>query len=91
MSASKEYKQNRIRVFEIYGVNPADPNYNCHHIIQRSDFKKHPEQWKDHHVNEISNLIPLTTRDHDRVHEMINERDGVDQQQKKHKKRWWRR
>lgn len=72
MTADKEYKRNRTRAFEIYGVKPNDPNYNCHHIIFRSDVHKYPELWVGFNVNQVSNLCPLKIRDHARVHEMVN-------------------
>ena len=77
---SKEtYKQNRDRVFAIYGINPNDPNYSCHHLLFKSDFKKHPEMWKDHRVNELSNLCPLPTTEHARLHDLINTMEPPDQ------------
>jgi len=77
---SKEtYKQNRDRVFAIYGINPNDPNYSCHHLLFKSDFKRRPELKKDHKVNEKSNLCPLQREIHQQLHKKIDEMEPQDQ------------
>jgi hypothetical protein len=64
-------KRNRLRVFEIYGVGPKDKNYECHHIIFKSD-KKNNELFKDFDVNKKSNLYPLDKKVHIGLHRKVS-------------------
>lgn len=76
MSNAKErYQANRTRVFEIYGLDPNDQRYNCHHILFREDFREHPE-WDKSYQDSKANLCPLTVEDHQRLHEMV---DGIEE------------
>ena len=70
MSAEKQYNRNREIVFEEKGINPADKNYNCHHIIFRSDVKKGLVP-KDYPINAVENLMPLPIGRHDALHKYI--------------------
>lgn len=36
-NSHQSYNDNRARVFEIYGINPKDKRYNCHHIVTKND------------------------------------------------------
>lgn len=63
------YLKARNRVFTIYGLNPDDKRYNCHHIVQRSDLGTLVSL--DFEVNALSNLIPMKIREHKELHERI--------------------
>jgi hypothetical protein len=58
------------------GIDPADPNYNCHHILYRSDFK-HDYYIKDaydkNYLDSKANLFPLPLEDHRRLHQLQEE------------------
>lgn len=69
MSQEQEYIQNRNRVFEIYGINPNDKRYNCHHIVQKCDLGVIVSS--TFRVNEISNLYPILITDHNEVNRRI--------------------
>lgn len=70
MDKEKEiYLKARSRVFEIYGLDPNDKRYNCHHICQRSDIGTLLPL--DFEVNALSNLIPMKTHEHKQLHERI--------------------
>lgn len=56
---SKEYIENKRRVFEIYGVSVQDRRFNCHHIIARHEGGGDGKE----------NLIPLLKEDHEWIHE----------------------
>lgn len=76
--SSKEkqrYQANRRRVFEIYGVDPNDPNYSAHHIIFRSDFEK-PNHFPEGYRDSKANLCPLTIEEHERLHQKVEQREG---------------
>lgn len=72
MSAEKQYNRNREIAFEQRGINPADKNYNCHHIIFRSDVKKGLVA-KDYPINAVDNLLPLPIERHNALHKYIQE------------------
>lgn len=60
---SKEsYERNRIRVAEIYGLDPD--TVSCHHIVERSDVKDKRKRklFGDFDVNQLSNLYPFSNR-----------------------------
>ena len=86
MSKEREYNRNSARVREIYGIAKDDKTYSMHHIVQRSDVRRYPEIWGDFHVNQKSNLIPLKIRVHQKVHELIDEKEGHTQLHREHKK-----
>ena len=63
MSKEKQiYQANRDRVFEIYGIDPNDPNYNCHYIKPRASGGS----------NEKENLFPIPKKLHELFH-----KDGI--------------
>lgn len=62
---------NRERVFEIYGIDPEDERYNCHHIVMRTDFK-HGTIVNETNVNSKSNLYPIRKELHVILHKIIN-------------------
>ena len=72
MSKKERYHQNRERVFSIYGIDPNDKRFSCHHILFRSDFKTHPE-WDQKYQDSKANLIPLTKEEHLRLHQRVDE------------------
>lgn len=59
----EEYRENRERVYEIYGIDIRDRRYNCHHIIPRHEGGG----------DDKANLIPLDKRDHEWIHEQIGD------------------
>ncbi|MFA6369206.1 MAG: hypothetical protein WCX20_02390 [Candidatus Shapirobacteria bacterium] len=65
------YKLNRTRVFEIYNINPANPLYNCHHIVTRED-RKLGLVPPDFDLNVKSNLFPSLVNDHKSLHKTLN-------------------
>ncbi len=60
---SKEYIENRERVFEIYGVSPKDRRYNCHHIIPKHEGGGDGKE----------NLAPILKKDHEWIHEKMGD------------------
>ena len=60
------------------GIDPSDRRYNCHHVIQRSDYKKDKELWDSmapngrFDVDGVNNLFPVTYKDHDIINRKIN-------------------
>ncbi len=75
MSSSESYHQNRTRVFEIYGLDPKDSQYNCHHIVTRKDFKTGivDPAFK---IDELSNLYPIRVCLHKILNEIIEASDN---------------
>lgn len=69
--SKEQYNQNRRRVFEIMEIAPENRNYNCHHIVFKSD-NLLPED----RLNDKSNLFPLSKADHERLHRLIEGREG---------------
>ena len=81
---SKErYHANKERVFTIYGVDPKDPKYNCHHICDKAHAKR-GEVFEDMDINEKGNLIPLLKTVHAALHKKI---DAMDKTKPKRKKK----
>jgi len=90
-------------VFEIYGIDPKDRNYNCHHIIERRDYKtkEDKKKWDAYapsgrfDLDEIGNLAPVTLEQHAWINAKINgdgmpsgtRRRNPESQKKKTKKR----
>jgi len=65
------YTHNRQIVFEECGLKSKDKKtHNCHHVIHKRDLKR--QDLKDFNVNDKSNLIPLKTDIHDRLHQIID-------------------
>lgn len=60
--SKEEYRANRIRVCEIYGVDPKDKRFSVHHIIGKGEGGG----------DDKANLIPLPKG----VHEWIHEEQG---------------
>jgi hypothetical protein len=73
------YHENRTRFFEIYGIEPSDRRYSCHHIIQRSDYKRNPRFWDSlepsgrFDIDSVCNLCPLKKEEHADLHRRIAE------------------
>jgi len=65
----------RERVFEIYGIDPEDPRYNCHHIVMRTDFKDGTIV-NETNVNSKSNLYPIRKELHVILHQIIDAADN---------------
>jgi hypothetical protein len=64
-----EYKHNRDRVFEIMGISPDNPDYNCHHSkIYRREAKRDKSLRAD--LDKIDNLFPLRVEEHERLHKL---------------------
>lgn len=57
------------------GIDPTDPDYNCHHVLFRSDFKENPN-WNEDYQDSKANLFPLPVEDHERLHGRIEERES---------------
>ena len=55
----EEYKANRARVYEIYGIDIHDRRYNCHHIVGKAEGGG----------DDKGNLIPLPKEIHEQIHE----------------------
>ena len=72
--SKEDYRSNRQRVFELYGIDPSDPNYNCHHIVFRSDFRE-PNRFPEGYCDSKANLIPLPVNEHKRLHERVEDID----------------
>lgn len=72
MGSKEQYQANRARVFEIMGVDPNDPDYNCHHIMFRSDFRENPN-WDESYCDSMANLCPMLKELHERVHKRVEE------------------
>jgi len=66
---------NRERVFEIYGIDPEDERYNCHHITMKSDFRN-GNIINETNVNSKSNLYPIRKELHVILHQIINAADN---------------
>jgi len=81
MGSKDRYKENRARVFEIQGIDPLDRRYNCHHIIEKSDYKtrKQREFWDASvptarfDINAKGNLFPLKIEVHADLHRRLDE------------------
>jgi hypothetical protein len=73
---SQEYRENRQKVAEIYGGaidNKTAKHPNTHHIVTRSDVKRHPDIFKDLDVDSPSNLVPITRPLHREIHARLAE------------------
>jgi len=92
MKSKERYKQNRKRVFEIMGIDNNDPRYNCHHIIERSDYgtKKQKAFWDasvpsgKFDIDGKSNLFPLKKEVHAELHRRL---DAMELYRNLHKKK----
>jgi hypothetical protein len=70
----ESYKRNRTNIFEIYGIDPKDKKYNCHHIVTKSDHKKGVINLPAD-INCQSNLYPISIRLHPILHQIIDAAD----------------
>ena len=86
----ERYHANKERVFTIYGVDPKDPNYNCHHIIFKRDAKK-GRIFEGMDINAKANLIPLPKPVHSELHAKVDKMEGYNTTKKKKKKKKKRR
>ena len=93
MSSDKDrYKENSLRVREIYGIGATDRRFNIHHIIQKSDYgtKKQKKFWDSSvpsgrfDIDAVSNLFPLKVEVHADLHRRL---DGLDPLPEKKPKR----
>jgi len=75
MTEKEIYLQNRNRVFEIYGINPNNKNYNCHHIICKHD--RGDLVPLDYDIDQVSNLIPIKKTDHEELHHRLDFNDKL--------------
>ena len=71
----ENYLENRNRVFEIYGINPKDPQYNCHHIVTKHD-RSVGVRSKGFSIDNKSNLYPLRTALHKILNDIIEAVDS---------------
>jgi len=69
------YSENKLRVFEIYGIDPDDTRYNCHHLVTRNDFKSGNIN-PNFEINSKSNLYPMRTRLHTILNLIIDATDN---------------
>jgi len=71
MSKEKDYLSNRVKVFNECDINPNDKRFNCHHIYEKNDKKRHLLP-KDFQINNRCNLIPLPIEIHNELHEIMD-------------------
>ena len=90
-------------MFEIQGIDPKNRRYNCHHIIEKRDYKTKEQRkfWDDSvpsgrfDINGKGNIFPVTLEEHARINAKINgdgmpsgtRRRNPESQKKKTKKR----
>lgn len=72
-----EYEKNRTIVFAIYGIDPKDKEYNCHHIVTRKDYKEGLVS-PDFDIDGKSNLFPIKINLHKILNEIIEAVDNGD-------------
>ena len=74
------------------GIDPDDRRYNCHHLIERSDYKKNKRFWDSSvpsgrfDIDQVSNLFPVRIEDHEWINQRINVQQGESQRHKKGKR-----
>jgi hypothetical protein len=69
--SERVYNHNKEQVFRDCGLITHKKGYNCHHIVERFDLKRHlihPHFPVDHR----SNLIPLPMETHEELHELMD-------------------
>jgi len=79
VGTKERYHENRTRVFEIQGIDPKNRNYNCHHIIERSDYKTRQQKkfWDDSvpsgrfDIDGKGNIFPLPVEEHANLHRKL--------------------
>ena len=68
MGNKEQYRENKNRIFEIYGISQKERHkYSVHHIWFRSD----GQHWWLRSLDDPSNLFPLKKEEHKRLHERI--------------------
>ena len=83
--AEGKYKENSLRVREIYGIDAHDKRYNIHHNIQKSDYRsKKQKEFLNASVpsgrfdlDAISNLTPLKIEVHADLHRRLELLEGT--------------
>jgi len=89
----EEFKKNRTRCFEIYGLDPTDRRYNIHHIIQRSDYKRNPKLWDSlepngrFDIDSVCNLCPIKKKEHADLHRYLDSLEPLPVKRRKGGKR----
>jgi hypothetical protein len=73
--ASSYYLKNRDEVFQVYGIDPKDRKYNCHHIVTKNDFKTGIVS-SDFDIDNKSNLYPIRVDLHVILHQIIEATDN---------------
>jgi len=77
MSKEGHYKENSLRVREIYGYEKSDKTVNIHHIVLRSDYKKDRKFWdasvptERFDLDAVANLCPLKIEAHANLHRRL--------------------
>lgn len=75
------------------GIDPSDRRYNCHHLIERSDYKKHKKFWDSSvpsgrfDIDMVSNLFPLRKEIHSGLHRYLDRLAPLPIKRRKHGKR----
>jgi hypothetical protein len=82
MSIEKEktsnyYLNNRTEVFKIYGINPDDKRYNCHHIVTKKEFKTGMVS-PNFDIDGKSNLYPIRVDLHIILHQILEAADNYE-------------
>ena len=71
MSKEKQYLTNKDSVFLDCNIKTNNKRFNCHHIFERNDKKRHLLP-KDFQINNRCNLIPLPIKVHNELHEIMD-------------------
>ena len=77
MSKEGHYKENSLRVREIYGYEKSDKTVNIHHIVLRSDYKRDRKFWdasvptERFDLDAVANLCPLPIEVHANLHRRL--------------------
>ena len=85
MSSSEYYNENRRRVFEIYGLDPKDSRYNCHHIVSKKDYKN-GVVGPEFDLDGKANLYPLRKNLHNILTDIIDAAERGDDTQNLYRK-----
>ena len=70
--SSERYLKNKSKAFELKGLDVNNHEFNCHHVIFKSDVKKGLVS-KDFDINAVDNLLPLPHSVHNELHRYIKE------------------
>ncbi len=65
-----KYYSNRLRAFKAYGIKINDPEYNCHHIVQKTDLEQGlvPHYFD---IDGLPNLFPIRIDQHELLNKII--------------------